>query len=261
MLRGDVVNEQGQPLHPEQPYSAHLKVFYYRAIEAEEPIPFIEEILFQDDHLVVVDKPHFLPVVPSGTYLQETVLVRLIRRLGIETLSPLHRIDRETAGVVLFSCQPNERRSYHELFAQRSVTKHYQAVAPYRPDLELPLTHRSRLVPGDPFTRMREATSAEGGVSNTETLVELLQVLPGEKHAVYRLSPTSGKKHQLRVHMAALGIPILNDTLYPVHSMAAELAANGYTKPMQLLAQSIAFTDPVTGEVRHFVSRRHLAMA
>lgn len=261
MERGDVVDEHGQPVHPERPYSAHLKVFYYRAIVSEEPIPFTEEILFQDDHLVVVDKPHFLPVTPSGTYLQETVLVRLIRRLGIETLSPLHRIDRETAGVVLFSCQPSERSSYHEMFAQRSVTKHYHAVAAYRPELELPRTHRSRLVPGEPFTRMREATAAEGGIPNTETRVELLKVLPGQKHALYHLSPASGKKHQLRVHMAALGIPIVNDTLYPVHHTAAELAASAYEKPLQLLAQSIAFTDPVTGVERHFESRLRLQLA
>lgn len=261
MVRGDIVDEQGQSIPPKRPYSPYLKVFYYRALPAEEPIPFAEEILFQDEHLVVVDKPHFLPVTPSGTYLQETVLVRLIRRLGIETLSPLHRIDRETAGVVLFSCQPGERSSYHELFAQRAVTKHYHAVAAYRPDLQLPLVHRSRLVPSEPFTRMREATAAEDGAPNTETRVELLQVLPGETRARYRLSPASGKKHQLRVHMAALGIPIVNDTLYPVHHTAAELAASAYEKPLQLLAQSIAFTDPVTGAERHFESRLRLQLA
>ena len=258
MVRGDIVDEQGQSIHPERPYSPYLKVFYYRALPAEESIPFAEEILFQDEHLVVVDKPHFLPVTPSGTYLQETVLVRLIRRLGIETLSPLHRIDRETAGVVLFSCQPGERSRYHELFAQRAVTKHYHAVAAYRPDLQLPRVHRSRLVPSEPFTRMREATFAEDGAPNTETRMELLQVLSGETHALYRLSPASGKKHQLRVHMAALGIPIVNDTLYPVHHSASELAASGYSNPLQLLAHSIAFKDPVTGAERYFESRRQL---
>jgi tRNA pseudouridine32 synthase/23S rRNA pseudouridine746 synthase len=258
MVRGDIVDEQGQSIRPERPYSPYLKVFYYRALPAEERIPFAEEILFQDEHLVVVDKPHFLPVTPSGTYLQETVLVRLTRRLGIETLSPLHRIDRETAGVVLFSCQPGERSRYHELFAQRAVTKHYHAVAAYRPDLQLPLVHRSRLVPGEPFTRMREATATEDGAPNTETRVELLQVLPEETHALYRLSPASGKKHQLRVHMVALGIPIVNDTLYPVHHSARELAASGYSNPLQLLAHSIAFKDPVTGAERYFESRRQL---
>jgi len=141
------------------------------------------------------------------------------------------------------------------------VTKHYHAVAASRPDLKLPLVHRSRLVPGEPFTRMRQATIAEGGALNTETRVELLQVLPGETRALYRLSPTSGKKHQLRIHMAALDIPIVNDTLYPVHHTAAELAASGYDKPLQLLAHSIGFTDPITGGVRYFESRRGLQLA
>lgn len=258
MARGDIVDEQGRPIPVEGDYSPYLKVFYYRALPAEQRIPFVEEVLFQDEHLVVVDKPHFLPVIPSGTYLQETLLVRLIRRLGIETLSPLHRIDRETAGVVLFSCQPAERARYHDLFTQRMVDKGYHAVAPYRPDLKLPLTHRSRLVPGTPFTRMREATAEEGGAPNTETQVEILQVLPGGQKALYGLSPTSGKKHQLRVHMAALGVPILNDTLYPVHHSAAELVASGYSKPLQLLARSIAFTDPVTGAPRYFESKQSL---
>ena len=261
MSRGDIVDEHGRAIQPEQPYSPHLKVFYYRAIEAEERIPFDEEILFHDEHLVVVDKPHFLPVTPSGTYLQETVLVRLVRRLGIETLSPLHRIDRETAGVVLFSCKPDERSRYHALFAERSVAKHYQAVAPYREGLTLPVHRQSRLVPATPFTRMREATEDEGGEPNTDTHVELVRVLPDGSNALYRLSPGSGKKHQLRVHMSALGIPILNDTLYPVQQTAAEMAAHGYEKPLQLLAHSIAFKDPVTGEERYFESLRRLQWA
>ncbi len=261
MTRGDIVDEQGRPLPPDSAYAPYLKVFYYRALPAEERIPFMEEVLFQDEHLVVVDKPHFLPVTPSGTYLQETVLVRLIRRLGIETLSPVHRIDRETAGIVLFSCRPEERSRYHELFTQRTVNKCYHAVAPYRPDLALPLIHRSRLVPGTPFTRMRETTADEGGVPNTETRVELVQVLPGEQNALYRLTPASGKKHQLRVHMEALGMPLLNDTLYPVHQSAAERTASGYDTPLQLLAHSISFTDPVTGAPRYFESRRRLKAA
>lgn len=260
MERGDVVDEHGRRLPAASVYCPHLKVFYYRALPAEERIPFEAEVIFQDEHLVVVDKPHFLPVTPSGTYLQETVLVRLIRRLGMETLSPLHRIDRETAGLVLFSCQPADRSRYHELFSRRTVTKRYHAVAPYLPHLVLPLTHRSRLVPSMPFTRMREATACEGGIPNAETQVELLRVLAGQQHALYGLSPVSGKKHQLRVHMAALGVPIVNDTLYPVHHSASELAASGYSKPLQLLAHSIAFKDPVTGTERYFESRRRLAM-
>lgn len=257
MSRGDVVDADGDPIAAEALYTPHRRVFYYRAIEAEEPIPFHENILFRDDHLVVIDKPHFLPVTPSGTYLQETALLRLIRRLRIDELSPLHRIDRETAGLVLFGVIPEERARYHALFTQRSVIKRYLAVAPFRPELQLPLVRRSRLVRGEPFVRTRETSPTERGEPNAETRVELLQILP-EGKALYRLTPSTGRKHQLRAHMAALGIPILNDTLYPSLLDHRELRARGFGHPLQLLAQSLSFTDPVTGESRHFESRLRL---
>ena len=252
MQRGDVVDAQGVIVSPERCYQPHLKLYYYRSIAAEVRIPFEEVVLFQDDYLIAVDKPHFLPVTPGGRYLQETVLVRLKRELGIDTLAPMHRIDRETAGVVLFTIQPSTRGKYHNLFSQQAVTKHYQATANFRADLKFPMTVRSRLIEAEHFMRMREAP----GASNTETNIELLEF--NGQRARYRLQPLTGKKHQLRVHMAALGIPILNDQMYPDHLSKEQIENDDYTKPLQLLAQCISFVDPISGQQRRFESQRTL---
>ena len=252
MRRGDVVDEQGDLISPERQYQPHLKLFYYRSLPLEARIPFEEVVLFQDDYLVVVDKPHFLPVTPGGRYLQETLLVRLKRKLGIDTLAPMHRIDRETAGLVLFTKQPLTRGTYQNLFSQKVVTKRYQAIAGFRADLNFPMTYRSRLVEADHFMRMHEID----GEPNAETEIELLEV--NEQRARYRLRPATGKKHQLRVHMAALGIPIQNDQIYPHHLSKEEIERDDYSKPLQLLAEHISFTDPLTGQQRHFDSQRRL---
>ncbi|MDE2401170.1 MAG: RluA family pseudouridine synthase [Burkholderiales bacterium] len=249
MQRGDVVDARGMPLRPDQPYQAHGKVHYYRSLPPEPHIPFEAVLLYQDEHIVAVDKPHFLPVTPGGRYLQETLLVRLKRQLGNDQLVPMHRLDRDTAGVVLFTCQPLLRDRYHALFRQRLVSKHYEAIAPWRADLALPTVHQSRLVAGASFLTMQEA----GGEPNAETSIDVIEV-KGDL-ARYSLRPVTGQKHQLRVHMAALGVPILNDRMYPhLHPDAAP----DYTRPLQLLARSIAFLDPVTGQARHFASQRQL---
>ena len=252
MQRGDVVDEMGAFISTERKYQPHLKLFYYRSIAAEVRIPFDEVVLFQDDYLIAVDKPHFLPVTPGGRYLQETLLVRLKRKYGIETLAPMHRIDRETAGVVLFTIQPSTRGAYQNLFSQRAITKRYQAIAPFRADLKFPMTVRSRLVESEHFMRMREVD----GEPNAETCIELLEAT--NQHARYCLKPVTGKKHQLRVQMAALGIPILNDQIYPEHRSKEQNESDDYTKPLQLLAAYIAFTDPISGEQRCFESQRRL---
>ena len=246
MQGGLVVDEFGEAVTAERPYRGHMRVYYYRALDEEPRIPFEETVLFQDEHLVVADKPHFLPVTPSGHYLQETLLVRLKNRLGIDTLVPIHRIDRETAGLVLFSVNPAERDAYQSLFRRHEVTKHYEAVAPWRSDINFPLTRKSRIVEDEPFFRQREIE----GQSNSETLIDVLDV-NGDK-ALYTLSPVTGKKHQLRVHMNALGLPLLNDRMYPPVEVTPD---DDYRYPLQLLAKSIAFTDPVTGKQRRFESR------
>ena len=245
-----VMDEFGGLVTPERPYPGPMRIYYYRAVDVEVRIPFEEAVLYQDDHLVVADKPHFLPVTPSGHYLQETLLVRLKKRLGIDTLIPIHRIDRETAGLVLFSTQPDERNAYQAMFRDHAVTKHYEAIAPWRQDLTWPITRKSRIVEDEPFFRQREVP----GQPNSETHMDVIEKSGGS--ARYALSPVTGKKHQLRVHMNALGLPILNDRMYPP---VAETPDDDYRLPLQLLAKSIAFTDPVTGQARHFQSQRTLA--
>ena len=251
MQRGDVIDAEGNVLPPAAGYRAHCKIFYYRSLPDEPVIPFEEKVLYRDDYLVVADKPHFLPVTPAGRYLQQTLLVRLKRTLGIDTLTPMHRIDRETAGLVLFTIQPHTRNVYQALFRDRRVDKQYEAIAPWYSELALPLARRSRLVESAAFMKMCEAD----GEPNAETTVELLEI-KGEL-ARYRLHPSSGQKHQLRVHMAALGIPIVNDRIYP-HLLPDEGAAQDYSRPLKLLAKSICFTDPVSGQVREFKSLQTL---
>ncbi len=243
---GEVIDEHGVPVTPTRPHQPHLRVYYYRSLVDEARVPFDEVVLFQDAHIVVADKPHFLPVTPSGDHLHETLLVRLKRKLGIDTLAPAHRIDRETAGLVLFSIDPATRGAYQRVFADRQVAKAYECVAAWRADLALPLSRRSRLV-DDPknFMRMCEVP----GEPNAHTDVRLIEQ-HGDK-ARYLLAPLTGKRHQLRVHCAALGIPIAGDRIYP-----ELLPANtdDHDRPLQLLARSLAFVDPVTGAPRRFES-------
>ncbi|MEO8101894.1 MAG: pseudouridine synthase [Betaproteobacteria bacterium] len=253
MARGDVLDATGEFVLPGHAYRPHARLYYYRSIDAETRIPFDEVVLFEDEFIVVADKPHFLPVTPGGRYLQETLLVRLKRRLGLDTLAPMHRIDRETAGLVLFTKQPPTRGKYQEMFSQRVVAKRYQAIAPHRDDLALPMTCRSRIVGTDHFMRMQET----GGAANAETRIELLEARAGL--ARYRLLPVTGKRHQLRVQMAALGVPILNDQIYPAHLTKAQIEQDDFSRPLQLLAEYVAFHDPVTGAAREFESRRRLS--
>jgi tRNA pseudouridine32 synthase/23S rRNA pseudouridine746 synthase len=245
---GDVLNHQGAPLDALLPYAPGARLFYYRHVENEPAIAGEETILFQDDFLVVADKPHGLPMSPVGAYAKETLLARLKRRTGIATLAPMHRLDRETAGVVAFTVKPESRGAYQRLFAGREVEKSYEAVAPFSSDLGFPLVARHRIVAGDHFMRMCVAD----GEPNAETRIELIE--PRGAMARYALFPATGKKHQLRVQMAALGLPILNDTLYPV--MCDDVPDPG--APLQLLSRSLAFRDPITGAMRIFNSLRQL---
>ena len=253
MADGDVEDEFGVTVTPERPYQGHIRVYYYRDLEVEPRIPFDEVILHQDDHLIVVDKPHFLPVTPSGKYLQQTVLVRLKRKLGIDTLVPIHRIDRDTAGLVLFSVQPATRDAYQALFRDRAVHKTYEAIAPWRADLTFPLTRESRIEEdkseGRGFMTQAEVT----GTPNALTHIQVLEI-KGDL-ARYQLSPVSGKRHQLRVHMHALGIPILGDGIYPVLTPEGQI---DYDHPLQLLAKSIEWLAPITQEMRRFDSKQNL---
>ena len=255
MADGDVEDEFGQPVTPERPYQGHIRVYYYRDLAVEERIPFDEVILHQDEHLIVVDKPHFLPVTPSGKYLQETVLVRLKRKLGLDDLVPIHRIDRDTAGLVLFSVQPATRDAYQALFRDRAVHKTYEAIAPWRADLNFPFTRESRIVEDKSEGRGFMTQTEVEGLPNALTHIEVLEIKGS--FARYQLKPVTGKRHQLRVHMHALGIPIQGDGIYPVLTPEGQI---DYDNPLQLLAKSIAWTDPLSGKVRRFESLQNLKL-
>lgn len=248
LARGEVLDDNGHPLPPGAPFQPGARIHYYRHLDDEPDIPFKETVLFQDEHLLVADKPHFLPVTPGGRYVQQSLLVRLKRRTGIDTLSPIHRIDRETAGLVLFSVQAQDRNAYQALFRDRAVHKTYEAIAPHRPGMDFPLTRRSR-IEEDPgrFFRMVET----GGEPNSETLIEPTELRGA--WARYTLSPVTGKRHQLRVHLNALGAPIAGDQFYP-EVLRGPDDDEDFAEPLRLLARGIAFTDPVTGEARTFRS-------
>jgi len=244
--RGRVRDAQGRALAADHPWQVGLEIHYFREVVDELVIPFQEAILHVDAHLLVADKPHFLPVTPAGGYVQQTLLARLVARTGNPDLVPLHRLDRLTAGLVLFSTRPGTRDAYQRLFRERRIVKTYEAIAPALPGQAFPLERHSRLVPGEPFFRMAEAP----GEPNARTRIE---VIDGEgPWWRYRLHPETGRKHQLRVHMAALGAPIRGDDLYPELNTAGQGDA---TPALQLLAKALAFGDPLTGESRRFQSQ------
>lgn len=251
MRDGTVIDEHGMSVTADRRYQAPLRVYYYRALDAEPRIPFDEVVLFQDEHLVVADKPPFLPVTPGGKFLQESLLVRLKRKLGIDDLAPLHRIDRGTAGLVLFSVQPQTRAVYTSLFADRAVHKRYEAIVPWCAGTSVPAVYRSRLVDDDHFMRVKEAP----GEPNSETHLSVIEVRGAR--ALLHLSPVTGRKHQLRVHCMALGVPIVDDPIYP-QLLPAD--SDDFNKPLQLLARSVAFLDPLTDAPRLFESPRRLAL-
>ncbi|MFL0350576.1 pseudouridine synthase [Stenotrophomonas lactitubi] len=250
--RGRVQDAQGRALAADMSWQVGLEIRYFREVADEPVIPFVETILHHDAHLLVADKPHFLPTAPAGAFVRETLLARLVERTGNADLVPLHRLDRLTAGLVLFSTQSETRDAYQRLFRERRIEKTYEALAPALPDLRFPLERHSRLQPGEPFFRMAEVP----GEPNARTRVEVI-----DAHGPvwrYRLVPESGRKHQLRVHMAALGAPILGDGFYP---QLQDRPQGEGEPPLQLLAQALAFDDPLTGQRRSFRSARTLSVA
>ena len=251
---GLILDQDGHALAANDAYLPGTHLTYFRRLEREPEIPYEEHILYQDEHILVADKPHFLPVTPSGLYLHQTLLNRLKKTTGIQTLSPIHRIDRDTAGLVIFSVNPNERAHYQNLFRDRVVTKIYEAIAPYSEDLarQLPLTYQSRMEESEHFLQIREVQ----GEPNSDTFIELLDIQ--ESWARYHLTPGSGKKHQLRCHLNALNIPIKNDQIYPILTPYQEYDLD-FSKPLQLLAKAVSFLDPVTKQLRSFTSKKTLS--
>ncbi|MEU3252132.1 pseudouridine synthase [Streptomyces sp. NPDC006997] len=252
LASGLIVGADGRPVRPDAGYAPGAYVWFHRELPAEVPVPFPLPVVYRDEHLVVVDKPHFLATTPRGSHVTETALARLRRDLGIPTLSAAHRLDRLTAGLVLFTVRPTERGAYQTLFRDRLVRKEYEAVAPYDPGLALPRTVRSRIVKERGSLTAREV----GGEPNAVTRIELLETRAGAGPARYRLSPATGQTHQLRVHLSALGLPILGDPLYP--EVAPPTPPDDFRRPLQLLARGLEFTDPVTGTPHRFRSGRTL---
>lgn len=249
--RGRVLDASGAPLAGDARYRVGAQVRYFREVVDEAPVPFVETVLYADAHLMIVDKPHFLSVTPAGVHASETLLARLVRRFENPDLVPLHRIDRHTAGLVMFSTNPATRGAYHRLFRERLIHKRYEAIAPPLPELSFPCIRSSRLVAGEPFFRMQEID----GPPNSQTQVEVME-RAGDSWR-YALMPTTGKKHQLRVHMAALGAPIRGDRLYP---RLREQRADDYTQPLQLLARELAFIDPLNGLSRRYETTLSLSL-
>ena len=241
-----VVDEFGEVATELTAFVAGRRYYYYRALAEEPALPFEAQVLWQNEHLLIADKPHFLPVVPGGQYLQNSLLVRLKREYALPELSPIHRIDRETAGLVVFSVQRATRGIYQGLFRDRAIDKEYEAVAPYRAELSFPREHVSRLEEIGQFFRMGEVA----GEPNSRTQMQVLE--HNQYWARYRLLPVSGKRHQLRVHMTALGLPLLGDRFYP---QVNDCAPDDFSDPLQLLARKLAFDDPLNGQRLEFVSQ------
>ncbi|WP_326602711.1 pseudouridine synthase [Streptomyces sp. NBC_01799] len=247
---GRFVSVQG-PVAPDEPYTAGRFLWFHRDFAPEEPVPFPVGVVFRDARLVIADKPHFLATTPRGRHITETAVARLRRELGLPSLQPAHRLDRLTAGLVLFVVRSEDRGAYQTLFRDKLVRKEYEAVAPYDPSIAFPRTVRSRIVKERGVIAARE----EPGEANSESRIELLEHREGLGR--YRLLPATGRTHQLRVHMNSLGLPLVHDPVYPV--IEPERAADDWTRPLQLLARVLEFTDPVTGEPRRFESGLRLS--
>jgi len=242
MVRGLVTTSTGEVLSETSPYSHGLTLFYIKEVPSEPPCAELESIVFQDDEILVADKPHGMPVTPAGNHVARSLVNRLQERTGIGNLAPLHRLDRDTAGLVLFCIKPEVRGRYHQLFAQGTIQREYLAVATLK---ETPGDRhwivKNHLASGEPWFRRR---IVENETPNAITAIELIET--GNGLGLFHLVPRTGKKHQLRVHMSSIGYPILGDPLYP------ELRNPEANLPLQLLAAALSFVDPLTGAQREF---------
>ncbi len=243
VLAGEVRDARGTVLGGDSELPAGASVYHYRDLPDEVEVPFEVPVLYRDDTIVVADKPHFLATMPRGGHIVQTALVRLRRDLGLPELSPAHRLDRLTAGVLLFTVRREVRGAYQTMFARGEVAKTYLARSSVSPGLVVPQVVSNRIV------KRRGVLQAcvEPGDPNAETLVEPLG------GGLYRLTPRTGRTHQLRLHMAGLGLAIDNDPLYP---RILEVDPADFSAPLQLLAQRLEFADPITGQRRSFVSSR-----
>lgn len=252
IISGKVFAEGGVPVSLATPYTPNGRLFYYREVAEEPIIPFEEHILYRSEHLIVVCKPHFLPVTPGGPYVTETLINRLKESTGNHYLSPINRIDRETAGIVLISAKKESRGLYQKLFMDGAVSKTYHAVVTLPEDTaETEWIVENRIEQGEPWFRMKSCA----GQMNACSKISLLKT-NGVK-ALLQLCPVTGKKHQLRIHSSELGMPILGDRYYPI---LLEKAVDNYQHPLHLLAKKIEFQDPISGMNMSFESKRELRL-
>jgi tRNA pseudouridine32 synthase/23S rRNA pseudouridine746 synthase len=250
MLREERIFGRHGPLGVDTLFEPGSFIWFHRDLPDEVPVPFDLTVVHRDEHLLVVDKPHFLAAIPRGRHIQQTALVRLRLELGLPQLSPAHRLDRVTAGLMMFVITPPARGAYQTLFRDRKVHKEYEAIAPYDPSLVLPRTVRSRIVKERGILVAQEVA----GEPNARTHVELFEHRDGLGR--YRLVPATGRTHQLRIHLSGLGVPILGDDFYPA---LREKPLDDFTEPLQLLAKVLDFDDPLTGEHRRFTSGLRLS--
>ncbi|HHU38220.1 MAG TPA: pseudouridylate synthase [Propionibacterium sp.] len=248
LATGRFVDATGRPIPPDAPYTPATFVWFHKDLSDEPNVPDLE-ILHRDERIVVVDKPHFLATIPRGGHVQASALVKLRRQLDLPDLAPAHRLDRLTAGVLLLTTAQRWRAPYQQLFAHHLATKTYEALAPALPHLATPTLVRSHLVKRRGSLRAEEVAGEPPNAETLVTLVETRGVL-----GRYRLEPRTGRTHQLRVHLTGLGAPIVGDPLYPTVSDAPEVP----TRPLRLVARTLAFTDPVEGTIRSFSSRSPL---
>ena len=250
LASGEFVDQAGRPWSADDPYRPNTFVWFHRPVAPEPVVPFDIEVLDADARLVVVDKPPFLATIPRGSHVTETVLVRLRTSLGLPDLAPVHRLDRLTAGVLVLTKARQFRSAYAQVFQGRDVAKTYEAIAPFDPALVFPRTVVNRI------EKRRGTLQARivAGEPNAETRIELVETRGC--YARYRLTPVTGKTHQLRLHLASLGLPIVGDPLYPT---VADAAPDDYASPLRLVARRLRFTDPIDGSPRDYASRFALA--
>ena len=255
MADGKVHWHDGSLINAHTPFAAQQRVYYYREVDSEPVIPFAEEIIFQDELILVAYKPHFLPVTPGGGYVEECLQNRLRNKTGNQQLQAVHRIDKATAGLVLFSVNPDSRQHYHQLFEAHQVTKTYQAIASVNsnpPMINQQWEVKNRLEK----TGTRFLMHIVEGLANSHSRIRCLQCSADK--ALFELNPITGKTHQLRLHMQSLGWPLLHDTYYP--QLLQPVKPDDYSKPMQLLAQQLQFVDPMTQQIRSFSSNTELSL-
>jgi tRNA pseudouridine32 synthase/23S rRNA pseudouridine746 synthase len=247
------VYQSGSPVDGNDPYRPHTFVWFHRDLREEAFVPGAIHLVHQDERIVVVDKPAFLSTIPRGRHVAQSVVVRLRAELGLPEVSPLHRLDRVTSGLLILATEKRWRGVYQSMFQRGEVGKVYRALAPLRSDLDVPVTVRNHLL--KQRGRM-QAEVVDGAPANAESMIEL-ETPVDETRAVYRLTPRTGRTHQLRMHMLGLGIPISGDPLYPV---VRDVSVDDFAHPLQLLASELSFTDPVDGGLRRFTSVRSLPL-